>query len=165
MIPIGRKLVTAGKNPCSGRSPSEQRSKDVDEHRHAAISIRLEPTKLVIACRTHFSLEQAGHTASKSRWNPFKNEHRRSSFVICRNLSLIRRKKAAKKYRVNPTIFGSPHIVILIAQHLFLPEPKPDASIVARVLGVTSRRRPTRHARRHATRPDRPTFSREQVRT
>ena len=47
---------------------------------------------------------------------------------------------------------------------MFLPEPKPDASIVARVLGVTSRRRPTRHARRHATRPDRSTFSREQVR-
>src|ERR1700751_124667 len=39
-----------------------------------------------IACRTHPSLEQAGHTTSKSRGFPFKNEHSRFSFVICRNL-------------------------------------------------------------------------------
>ena len=32
-------------------------------------------------------LEQTGHTASKCRRNPFKNEHRRFSFVICRGLS------------------------------------------------------------------------------
>jgi hypothetical protein len=61
-------------------SNAEKISRNIDIQ---PISIRLEPTILIIACRTHPSLEQAGHTTSKSRGFPFKNEHRRFSFVIC----------------------------------------------------------------------------------
>jgi hypothetical protein len=40
---------------------------------------------LIIARQPHSSLEQAGHIASKSGGNLFKNEHRQFSFVICGN--------------------------------------------------------------------------------
>ena len=87
-FPIRPKLVSACQNPGRSPSPSEERRKDIEHHRHSVISI--QPRADDISHRTPictpilFQLEQTGHTAPKSRTIHFKNEHRRFSFVICR---------------------------------------------------------------------------------
>src|SRR5262245_48491109 len=76
MIPIWRrKLTTTGKHPSSRSYPSEQYRKDVEEHWHSAVPIRLEPTMIDYRTSPITPLKKAAVLI-------FKNEHRWFSSVI-----------------------------------------------------------------------------------
>jgi len=63
-----------------------QASNAAEISRNIDIQLSHPMPTISIARRTHFSLEQAGHTSPKRRGLLFKNEYRRFSFVICWNL-------------------------------------------------------------------------------